>query len=142
MGEEVLLIAYWDGNDGAKGAGVYCRWLRGDGMYKVHLLTSKAKTNKLGMKNTPMSEMDGALIAANLLATVVEALQGTQAVKNAMRIGDNNAVLGTRCRDSAPFGEWYRKWITETWEMQWRCEDIGCKVSKWWHCASMDNGAD
>ena len=38
-GKEVLLIAYWDGSDEAKGAAVYCRWLRKDGECEVCLLT-------------------------------------------------------------------------------------------------------
>ena len=59
-GEEVLLIAYWDGSDMVKGTAVFCRWLREDVIYEVHLLKSKAKTNGLGMKNTLRSEMDSA----------------------------------------------------------------------------------
>ena len=34
-----------------KAAVIYCLWLKGDSAYEVHLLTSKAKINALGMKN-------------------------------------------------------------------------------------------
>ena len=90
-----------------KGAAVYCRWLREDGKYEVHLMTSKAKINKLGTKNTPRS--------AQLLATVVGALHETQPIRKAMVIGDSNTVMGARCRDSAPFSKWYGNHIAETW---------------------------
>ena len=67
------------------------------------------------MKNNPRSEMDGAMIATCLLATVVEAWRETQPIKNTMMIGESTAVLGVRCSNSASFSEWYCNQIAETW---------------------------
>ena len=90
------MIIYWDGSDAAKASVAYCQWLRGNRAYEVHLLILKAKINALGMKNTPRSKMDGAVLATRLMLRVVEAWQDTEPIKKAVIIGHSNAVLGAR----------------------------------------------
>ena len=55
-------------------------------------MISKAKIHPLGMKNIPLSEMDGTVLVTLLMMWVVKAWWDTEPIKKAVMIGNSNTV--------------------------------------------------
>ena len=139
------LVCFFDGSDDAFAAAIYIRWELDDDSVHVSLLCAKAKVTPLQLKNTPRSEIGGALLVVRLTLSSVRSLTSAGvSIERVWFIGDSECTLASLEKINAPFGEYFGNRIGEIQDAQAKIEKI-CPVGEngeWWYTRSCNNAAD
>lgn len=140
--EDYIIVSFWDGSDEAFSCVLYGRWMVGDGEYKAGLIASKARVSPNWSKNTPRSELNGAVLLTRLLVRVIRAFD----IKPSKVViaGDSETILAAREKEGKYFNEYFSNRVGETWDNQRKIEELSPVGTggEWFHVPSLQNPAD